>query len=157
MQDVSVEGKLPGRDVAPLDSGERAAWSRELIKKIAADIGTDMVAYIEVMYPAVIKATPSTFKISVRNHIYNQVMAAIEITDADQIEAWLKDPEKTSARVAGGISKKSAAAQSIRMGNAMLDKESIRCLRFLAKENAQLEWPCRNATIPWLVERGYAT
>lgn len=69
-------------------------WSRELIKVIAADIGTDMVAYIEVMYPAAIEATPSTFKTSVRNHIYNQVMAAIEITDSDQIEAWLKDRKK---------------------------------------------------------------
>lgn len=38
----------------------------------------------------------------------------------------------------------------------MLDKESLRCLRFLARENAQLEWPCRNATIPWLIDRGYA-
>jgi hypothetical protein len=69
-------------------------WSRELIKEIAADIGTDMVAYIEVMYPEAIAATSSTFKTSVRNHIYNQVMAAIEITDADQIAAWLKDRKK---------------------------------------------------------------
>jgi hypothetical protein len=69
-------------------------WSRELIKAIAADIGADMVAYIEVQYPEAIKATSSTFKTSVRNHIYNQVMAAIEITDAAQIEAWLKDRKK---------------------------------------------------------------
>jgi hypothetical protein len=38
----------------------------------------------------------------------------------------------------------------------MLDKESIRCLRILSKEHAQLEWPCRNATIPSLIDRGYA-
>jgi hypothetical protein len=37
-----------------------------------------------------------------------------------------------------------------------LDKESLRCLRFLAKSSAQLEWPCRNVTIPWLIDRGYA-
>lgn len=75
-------------------SAGRASWSRELIKVIAADIGADMVAYIEVQYPEAIAATSSTFKTSVRNHIYNQVMAAIEITDADQIEAWLKDRKK---------------------------------------------------------------
>ena len=69
-------------------------WSRELIKAIAADIGTDMVAYIEVMYPKAIEATSSTFKTSVRNHIYNQVMAAIEITDAAQIEDWLRQRKK---------------------------------------------------------------
>jgi len=94
MRDVSVEGELPRRDLAPLDSGERASWSRELIKAIAADIGTDMVAYIEVMYPEAIAATSSTFKTSVRNHIYNQVMAAIEITDADQIAVWLENRKK---------------------------------------------------------------
>lgn len=53
-----------------------------------------MVAYIEVMYPAALAATPSTFKVSVRNHIFNQVMAAIEITDADQIQKWLIDRKK---------------------------------------------------------------
>jgi hypothetical protein len=75
------------------DTG-RASWSRDLIKEIAADIGADMVAYIEVQYPEAIKATSSTFKTSVRNHIINQVMAAIEITDADQIKAWLEDRKK---------------------------------------------------------------
>jgi hypothetical protein len=94
MQIVPVEGELPGREVAPLGSGERASWSRELIKAIAADIGADMVAYIEVQYPEAIKATSSTFKTSVRNHIYNQVMAAIEITDAAEIEAWLKERKR---------------------------------------------------------------
>lgn len=94
VQDLSVEGELSRRDLAPLGSGERSSWSRELIKAIAADIGADMVAYIEVQYPEAIKATSSTFKTSVRNHIYNQVMAAIEITDAAEIEAWLKDRKK---------------------------------------------------------------
>jgi hypothetical protein len=83
-----------GKLVADHPSVGRASWSRELIKAIAADIGADMVAYIEVQYPEAIAATSSTFKTSVRNHIYNQVMAAIEITDAEQIEAWLKDRKK---------------------------------------------------------------
>ncbi len=37
-----------------------------------------------------------------------------------------------------------------------LDREAIRCLKFLAKEKAQLGWPCRNSTIPWLIDRGLA-
>lgn len=94
LQIVPMEGQLPRGDVAPLGSGERASWSRDLIKAIAADIGADMVAYIEVQYPEAIKATSSTFKTSVRNHIYNQVMAAIEITDAAEIEAWLKERKR---------------------------------------------------------------
>jgi len=69
-------------------------WSRELVKAIAADIGADTVAYIEVMYPNAIKATSSTFKTSVRNHIYNQIMAAIEVNEEGQVIARLADRKK---------------------------------------------------------------
>ena len=56
-------------------------WSRELIKQIAMDIGKETVAYVEVMYPKAITATSSTFKLALRNHIYNEIMAAIDVTD----------------------------------------------------------------------------
>jgi hypothetical protein len=69
-------------------------WSKELVEAIAMDIGKDTVAYIEVMYPKAIEATSSTFKLSVRNHIYNQIMAAIEVTDEGQIKARLQDRKK---------------------------------------------------------------
>jgi hypothetical protein len=70
---------------------EPESWSRELVKEIAMDIGKEVVAYIEVMYPEAIEATSSTFKTSVRNCIYNQIMAAIEINDAGQISSRIKD------------------------------------------------------------------
>lgn len=38
----------------------------------------------------------------------------------------------------------------------MLDLESLRCLRILAERSAHLPWPCRNVSIPWLIDRGYA-
>lgn len=69
-------------------------WSRELVKEIAMDIGKDLVAYIEVMYPEAIKATSSTFKLSMRNHVYNQIMAAIETNDAGEIRARLVERKK---------------------------------------------------------------
>ncbi len=62
----------------------------ELIKLIAKDIGDEILAYVEVMYPAAIEATPSTFKISLRNSIYNQIMAAVKVGDAGQITARLE-------------------------------------------------------------------
>lgn len=65
--------------------------SKELVKAIALDIGKDTVAYVEVMYPQAIEATSSTFKTSLRNHIYNEIMAAIEVTDEGQVIARLKD------------------------------------------------------------------
>lgn len=72
----------------------RGPWSRELVKEIAMDIGKDVVAYIEVMYPKAIEATSSTFKLSVRNSIFNEIMAAIEVTDEGQIKARLRDRKK---------------------------------------------------------------
>src|SRR5882757_554434 len=66
-------------------------WSRELVKEIAADIGSEIVAHIEAMYPAAIKATPTTFKLSVRNKVFNEIMAAINVNDAGQIAARWKD------------------------------------------------------------------
>lgn len=72
----------------------RGPWSRELVKAIAMDIGKDVVAYIEVMYPQAIEATSSTFKLSVRNCIHNEIMAAIEVTDEGEIRARLQERKK---------------------------------------------------------------
>lgn len=69
-------------------------WSKELVKQIAMDIGKETVAHIEVMYPKAIEATSSTFKLSVRNTIYNEIMAAIEVNDEGRIVARLQDRKK---------------------------------------------------------------
>lgn len=58
---------------------------KALIKAIALDIGKDTVAYVEYMYPQAVSATPSTFRMSLRNYIFNQIMAALEVTDEDKI------------------------------------------------------------------------
>ena len=73
---------------------EAGAWSKELVKAIAMDIGKETVAYVEVMYPDAIKATSSTFKLSLRNHIYNEIMAAIEVNDEGNVIARLQDRKK---------------------------------------------------------------
>lgn len=65
------------------------APARALVKQIAMDIGKETVAYIRVMYPQAIEATSSTFPLSVRNHIYNEIMAAIEVNEEGQIVARL--------------------------------------------------------------------
>lgn len=72
----------------------KSPWSRDLVKEIAMDIGKSTVAYVEVMYPKAIEAASSTFKLSLRNHIYNEIMAAIEINDEGAITARLKDRKK---------------------------------------------------------------
>lgn len=81
-----MANELTRRDMPAIQTTE---WSEELIKAIAMDIGKDTVAYVEVMYPQAI--VNSGFKLSLRNHIYNEIMAAIKVNDAGQIEARLKD------------------------------------------------------------------
>lgn len=68
--------------------------TRALLKEIAMDIGKDVVAYICVMYPKAIEATPSTFPICVCNGIYNQIMAAFEIgNDGELIPQFVTTDE----------------------------------------------------------------
>lgn len=59
--------------------------ARSLLKEIAMDIGKQVVAHIRVMYPAAIKANPSTFPISVRNCIYNELIAAFGVGNDGEI------------------------------------------------------------------------
>lgn len=82
-KNIAVRHDLPAR--------KEEAWSKELVKAIAMDIGKETVAYVEVMYPQAIEATSSTFKLSLRNHIYNEIMAAIEVTDEGKVIARLAD------------------------------------------------------------------
>ncbi len=72
----------------PVKAGDPA---RELVKAIAMDIGKEVVAYIDVMYPQAPAACSSTFRLALRNSIYNQIMAALEVTDEGQIIARLHD------------------------------------------------------------------
>lgn len=59
-------------------------WSRELVEEIARDIGDAVLAHVETMYPTAIQATPSTFKISLRNCVRNEIIAAVGVNDASQ-------------------------------------------------------------------------
>lgn len=86
---------IPGTDLPAVESRKPSSnLDRELVKEIAMDIGKELVAYIEVMYPDAIKATSSTFKLSMRNHVYNDIMAALETVDADEIRARLERRRK---------------------------------------------------------------
>jgi hypothetical protein len=67
---------------------------KALVKAIAMDIGKEVVAYLDVMYPHAAKASSSTFRLSVRNCIYNEIMAAIDVTDEGKIVDRLNDRKK---------------------------------------------------------------
>jgi hypothetical protein len=88
-----MDKQLPvpeGKEVA-IRSNVSVNDTRALVKAIAMDIGKEVVAYVEVHYPQAIEATSSTFKLSLRNCIYNEIMAAIDVSDEGQIIARLRD------------------------------------------------------------------
>ncbi len=88
VQDVALRQTVP----ATIEPEAEPTEAKALMQAIAMDIGKELVAYIEVQYPKAIEATSSTFKLSMRNHIYNDIMAAFEFRgDANQIAARLKD------------------------------------------------------------------
>jgi hypothetical protein len=62
-----------------------------LIKAIAMDIGKEVVHHIETMYPDAAEKLPGSGKLSVRNTVYNEIMAAIQVSDEGQIVARLQD------------------------------------------------------------------
>lgn len=73
--------------------------TRALIEAIALDIGKEVVHHIEMMYPKAIAATASTFKLSVRNCVHNEIMAALEVTDEGQIIARLRDRKQFRRKI----------------------------------------------------------
>lgn len=71
---------------------------RELIKEIAMDIGKAVVHHIETMYPAMFQAVAGTAKLSVRNTVYNEIMAALEVNEAEAIRTRLADRKQWRRR-----------------------------------------------------------
>lgn len=63
---------------------------RDLVREIAMDVGKEVAAYIERQYPKAVEATSSTFLLSVRNTVCNQILAALAVTDPAEIERRLK-------------------------------------------------------------------
>jgi hypothetical protein len=54
--------------------------SRQLVGEIAMDIGKEVAAHIETMYPKAVEAARSTFLLSVRNCVYNEIIADLELS-----------------------------------------------------------------------------
>lgn len=67
---------------------------KALIKALAMNIGKNVVAYVDVMYPEARKACSSTFRLSLRNSIYNEIMAALEVDEEGKIIAKLQRDAK---------------------------------------------------------------
>jgi len=68
---------------------------KALISEVAMEIGTDMVAYLEVYYPDVFAVMNSGCRLSIRNHIHNDIMWAIQNRDEAEYKSWIAKRQRS--------------------------------------------------------------
>jgi hypothetical protein len=59
--------------------------TKALVEAIAMDIGKEVAHHVETMYPDAVKATSPNMLKSIRGCVFNEVMAAIKVTDEGEI------------------------------------------------------------------------
>lgn len=64
--------------------------TRQLISEVAMDIGKELVAYVEQMYPEVWGKMNGGAKLSFRNHVRNDIMSALECRTEADYQGWLE-------------------------------------------------------------------
>lgn len=98
MTDPLTEREMKVEQVPAVMGSAPAPLSADLVKQIAMDIGKEVAAHLEVMYPKAVEATSKTMLLSVRNSVYNEIMAALTTTDETEILARLADRKKFRRR-----------------------------------------------------------
>lgn len=92
--------------VVRVERPQSGPWSKELVRAIAMDIGKAVVHHIETMYPNALNGiSESSFKLSVRNTVHNEIMTAIEVNDEGQIVARLKERKEHRRKIKAAYKK----------------------------------------------------
>lgn len=74
-------------------------YTKDLVREIAMDIGKAVAHHIETMYPKAVEAASSTFLLSVRNSVHNEIVAAIQVNDEGAIIARLQARKKHRRKI----------------------------------------------------------
>lgn len=64
-----------------------------LVKKLAWEVARNVSDHLIYVYSQIFDNAPSTFKISIRNGIYNQIESAIKCRTDEQINKWITRSE----------------------------------------------------------------
>lgn len=74
-----------------LTTKEHLSWSEELVRKIAMDVGKEIVAHIEHAYPEMFTVVAEkSAKLSIRNTTYNAIISAVEAANRGESEEAIK-------------------------------------------------------------------
>ena len=71
-----------------------------LIKKLAWEVAKNVIDHHKNVYAEIFKSAPSTFPISLRNGIYNEIVSAIKCRNDVEISRWiaLSEAHRTEMR-----------------------------------------------------------
>lgn len=77
-----------------VESGNNDVPSDDLIEKLAWEVSKNVIDHHKWVYSEIFKNAPSTFPISLRNGIYNEIKSAIKCHTEQDIIDWLERSEK---------------------------------------------------------------
>lgn len=60
-----------------------------LLEKLAWEVSKNVIDHHKRVYSKIFEAAPSTFPVSMRNAIYNQIKSAIKCHNDEEIRAWI--------------------------------------------------------------------
>lgn len=63
----------------------------DLIKELAWEVSRNVIDHHKFVYSSIFSNAPSTFPISLRNSIYNQIQSAIKCHTDEDIKRWIAD------------------------------------------------------------------
>lgn len=81
---------MTGKELKPTNPSDEA------VRRIAMDVGKDLVEYIECVYPEMTTAVRSwkATRTSLRNHVYNAIMAMVRAADEGRDQEAIACHEK---------------------------------------------------------------
>lgn len=108
-----LDRKQAGKELVPVshptkfshEAKSNAGINRDLVKAMAMDAGKSLCAYLEVMFPEVWHGQNSGFKISMKHHVYNDIMALADLHDETAIRKRLDDNEAHRKKWVGAYRK----------------------------------------------------
>ncbi len=63
----------------------------DLVKELAWEVSRNVIDHHKFVYSSIFDNAPSTFPISLRNSIYNQIQSAIKCHTDEEIKKWISD------------------------------------------------------------------
>lgn len=103
-----IEDDILKENVPALVGVEPVYVSRDVVKRIAMDIGKEVASHIETMYPKAVEATSRSMLLSVRNCVFNEIIASLGEVDETAILRRIEEREHFRRKIRAARKKANA-------------------------------------------------